>query len=336
MLTSIGLRHVVVGLFFCDAVFVTVSAGCSKLQSAPMDSGSGSGGGDGSAVDGGDGPNDAGTCSAVCCSDADCGSCQTCSAGNCTAVKDQDHPSCVGTCDVNGVCKSKKGQLCVTTEAGCVSGTACVDGYCCDAACTGPCLACDISGSLGVCTSVASGPPHGTRQCTSVGQTCSAGTCLVRDGEPCVAGPDCVSNVCVTFYPDLDNDSYGDPSKPQKLCGASPPSGYVTDHTDCCDDGGNLSIAALIHPGADPQPNSAGGVCGVTWDYDCDGTIEISPGDTIKCNPDTCSNAEVSQLPQSQIATYCGLTIGACTCSMVSPGNCAGGCSVGSGTFVCR
>ena len=33
-------------------------------------------------------------------------------------------------------------------------------------------------------------------------------------------------------------------------------------------------IAKLIHPGADFQTTSAGGICNITWDYDCSGVVE--------------------------------------------------------------
>jgi hypothetical protein len=53
---------------------------------------------------------------------------------------------------------------------------------------------------------------------------------------------------------------------------------------DCCDNATNIAVAKLIHPGADFQTTSAGGVCGITWDYDCSGTVESDPQDCTDCS----------------------------------------------------
>jgi hypothetical protein len=303
-------------LFFRTLAVLVIIAGCSSSSG---------------------GQADGAACTAQCCSDSDCAICQSCTAGTCVAVKSQDHSSCAGTCDSGGACKSRQGQLCQEAPGGCLAGTTCVDGYCCNSACTASCVACDIAGSLGICVNVASGPPHGTHACSSIGQTCSAGACLWRDGEPCSVAVDCASDACNTFYPDIDQDGYGDPSMPTKLCGTNPVTGYVTDNRDCCDNGGgNVTVAALIHPNANPQTNSANGVCGITWDYDCDGHLQITPADISKCELPQCTSVPVGQLPDDQIAMYCGLLDSACGCSLSNPGGCLGGCGSGDTTFACR
>jgi alpha-tubulin suppressor-like RCC1 family protein len=121
-----------------------------------------------------------------CCASGDCnGVCQTCVSNTCTSVKSQDDTdSCSGTCDATGACKSKQGQMCQATVGGCVGGTTCApDGYCCDQACSGSCMACDIAGRLGMCTPVASGNPHGNR--TSCGVGICAGACANRSDGQC-------------------------------------------------------------------------------------------------------------------------------------------------------
>ncbi|MBL9026795.1 MAG: hypothetical protein JNL21_31650 [Myxococcales bacterium] len=61
---------------------------------------------------------------------------------------------------------------------GCSSGF-CVDGYCCNTACSGQCEACNLPASLGVCSPV-TGAPHGARPaCATDGSACG-GTC---DGQ---------------------------------------------------------------------------------------------------------------------------------------------------------
>ncbi|MBI5546926.1 MAG: hypothetical protein HY901_23840, partial [Deltaproteobacteria bacterium] len=52
----------------------------------------------------------------------------------------------------------------------------CVDGFCCDGACTGQCLACDVPAAPGTCSPI-SGAPHGARPpCAGAGSACE-GTC---------------------------------------------------------------------------------------------------------------------------------------------------------------
>lgn len=111
----------------------------------------------------------------------------------CVAAKSMDDPNgrCAGTCDAAGTCKGKQGQTCNTVAAGCVSGTTCSpDGYCCNTACTGSCVACDIAGMQGICTNIAKGAmPHGNRSgCASDGSSCGgscdgAGACSYPTGS---------------------------------------------------------------------------------------------------------------------------------------------------------
>jgi hypothetical protein len=75
---------------------------------------------------------------------------------------------------------------------------------------------------------------------------------------------------------DVDGDGYG-AGQPVGFCGTTAPIGYASMNGDCCDDATNIAVAKLIHPGADFQTTSAGGVCGITWDYDCSGTVETNP-----------------------------------------------------------
>ena len=145
--------------------------------------------------------------SANCCADSDCATCQSCgSNGTCVAVTGKDDPvasRCAGTCDSKGACKSKQGQTCNTvpgTNGGCISGTTCApDGYCCDMACTGPCVACDLQGFQGTCTNLgANSAPHSGHSACAGSGTCAgacgsgatAGTCVYPTGN-CGNGPFC-------------------------------------------------------------------------------------------------------------------------------------------------
>jgi hypothetical protein len=120
-----------------------------------------------------------------------------------------------------------QGESC-SGSGGCPAGLFCVDGVCCDSACTGQCQACNLSGSVGTCATVTSGLPRGTRtgcggsgactgtctgaspiQCTypdsstvcgaACDGTCDgAGTCSSSGGGSCPNGFGCMASGCRT------------------------------------------------------------------------------------------------------------------------------------------
>jgi hypothetical protein len=83
-----------------------------------------------------------------------------------------------------------------SSPAACASGS-CVDGVCCDTACTGPCRACNLAGSVGTCTNV----PGGTdpaNECAGAALCDGAGACaLFPNGLGCTISSECASGNCV-------------------------------------------------------------------------------------------------------------------------------------------
>jgi hypothetical protein len=155
-----------------------------------------------------------------CCAASECtGPCKTCGADHtCTALKNADDPSgnCTGTCDSTGTCKAKKGQSCSAVASGCISGTTCADGYCCDKACSGACEACDISGTLGTCTPLPSGssPHSGHPTCTGADATCN-GQCNGTSNTCTYPTTECGTASCTgTSYQGKGNCSQGSCVKP--------------------------------------------------------------------------------------------------------------------------
>lgn len=116
------------------------------------------------------------------------------------------------------------------------------------------------------------GGPSCNPACDST-HRCVDQECLLVDGIACTLASQCASNVCAPFYQDSDGDGYGT-GAPTGFCGSAAPVGYAAQGGDCCDDSSHLALAKLIHPGADFQMTSAGGICNVTWDYNCSGAIE--------------------------------------------------------------
>jgi hypothetical protein len=149
-----------------------------------------------------------GTCvDGVCCGVASCPACKSCALGV-TPGTCGDIPSgqtdtvtpntCMGTsqCDGAGSCKVINGQTCVTT-ADCAVGT-CVDSVCCGVTSCPTCQSCALGVTPGTCGNIADGMQDSVTPNTCMGMNvCIAGNCKSVNGQPCVGGGTCQSNLCV-------------------------------------------------------------------------------------------------------------------------------------------
>jgi hypothetical protein len=214
----------------------------------------------------------------VCCSSSACGTCQSCavpgSAGACTPVaKFDDDDTCTGenTCNGLGGCYLKNGSSCDVGSA-CISQH-CVDGVCCEQACSGTCLACNQPNIKGLCRPLnnvedlgPAGTCGGDKVCTLRG---AAPFCKLREGQPCKTSDDCAGGLCRTTYLDEDGDGYGS-STSVRRCEDTPAPGYVTRGGDCCD----------MDPLSSPVATTARTIrnrCG-SYDWNCDGVEEPVSG----------------------------------------------------------
>jgi hypothetical protein len=199
-----------------------------------------------------------------CCDTACSGACQSCSSaakgagnnGECGAVADRTDPdgdcspytctagACGTGCTADADCGS--GKACVTATGQCVTPAAqgtqcsvkeecqsgfCVDGVCCDTACTGQCEACNAA-TPGTCVGI-DGNPHGKRPaCGSDGSNC-AGTCKSQNRAQCTypasgnacGSPTCTNGTAETFACDGQGTCAAQSTKD-----CSP---YVCDATEC-------------------------------------------------------------------------------------------------------
>ncbi len=168
----------------------------------------------------------------------------------------------------------------------------------------------DAGGAVGGSGGADAGSSGCVPACGST-QMCVGTKCLLADGQTCTLATQCASGACSPFYIDTDGDNYG-AGAATGFCGTTAPVGYAAQSGDCCDDSSH-AVAKLIHPGAGLQTSSANGVCGVTWDYDCDGMIETSK-EQGKCSP-------ASVFPNNCIDVFhyypeadCGMTESTYTC----------------------
>ena len=168
-----------------------------------------------------------------------------------TSSQCQPPNSCVaGSCGPKG-----NGSSC--GQASECASQHCVDGVCCNEACTEKCKACDV-GTPGVCTQVPSGQPHGTRGSCAGSGTC-AGRCSAASATACTYPGDetiCRSASCS-----------GTMATARAGCnGAGSCPGAVT--TSCgqfvCDAAGTACLSACAsdnHCATAARPYCDGGVC---------------------------------------------------------------------------
>jgi hypothetical protein len=171
-------------------------------------------------------------------------------------------------------------------------------------------------GAVGGSTGAGGTPVTCSPACNSTTQTCVGTKCLANDGQSCGLASQCASGACTPFYADADGDGYGAGSA-AGFCGTTAPVGYATMTGDCCDDATHLAVAKLIHPGADYQTTSAGGVCNITWDYNCSGAVEkafanLSGG----CGSGAACVPAYTPYPDAD----CGLQESSAGCSLGGPG----------------
>jgi len=254
----------------------------------------------------------------ACSIQSDCPrACSACSGGICVSIVNADDPdTCAGTCDANGICKSKQGQTC-QTGLGCVAGTTCApDGYCCNSACTNSCQACDVPGFLGVCTPVASGSPHGNRvQCADAGSTCG-GTCANKPDGSCSypsADVTCGAKTCsagtTTGGGSCNGGGQCVPSPPMSC-----PNGCDATGTGCLSCGGGAV--------------SCNGLCCAAGQSCCGGSCVDA-----NSNPNMCGSSCMACPTSSRGTATC--TQGTCgiACTSGAPKCSDGGCSRLSWTF---
>jgi hypothetical protein len=258
-----------------------------------------------------------------------------------------------GVCDV--------AETCTGTDTMCPgdsfqsSGVKCADPTCSAASST---AARYCAGNANVCNTVSSVSCNGY-QCTALGDTCrtacaSNADCVMSthfcdttvipnpacspkraDGQPCTNGStgyQCASNSCISMFTDGDHDGYG-VGVSSFRCGASAPTGYATNNTDCCDTDVNAK------PGQTGWFTSARTGCG-GYDYDCANgeTLQypaaVGCSYTGSCTTAVCSWEAGDPAPGWKVPPACGVA-GAwytnCNTSVLG-GGCSGGttCTGGS------
>jgi hypothetical protein len=172
------------------------------------------------------------------------------------------------------------GASCYSDEQ-CVSGN-CVDEHCCDDRCDGPCVACDLSGVEGTCTSRSheEDPEQGCGEyncdgegaCLTAGPASDSGSCQdhsdCKPGYICVEGGICPGDNCYATC--VPNGARGEACDVNEDCS----SGHCVDNVCCNETCGDICEACDIPGHAGTCTPYAGGTdpeneCGA---YTCTGS----------------------------------------------------------------
>jgi Cellulose binding domain len=210
--------------------------------------------------------NNGTTCVAATCTGDTLTPVRTCDgAGNCKTVTStvcdpfacNTNGTCKTTCAANTDCTSPAscnlttmscgglptGTACATASL-CASGF-CVNGFCCNNVCTGTCTACNVTGSVGTCTSIAGGqaPVPATQCATQTASTCGTNGLCNGSGacQKYPSGTTCVGATCAgsTLTPNATCNGTGTCSTPSTSsctpysCGANACKTACTTNADC-------------------------------------------------------------------------------------------------------
>ncbi len=164
----------------------------------------------------------------VCCATAACGTCQSCGVpefrGTCAPLAkfiDDGDCSDANTCSGLGDCRAKNGSAC-TAATDCASLN-CVDGVCCNEACSGTCFSCNQAQSPGTCRAIdGAADPSATTVCSGA-KICAVAAdgqpaCKLKNGQTCTTNPQCASGTCRTTYVPPDPNDFYDPGSIFSSC----------------------------------------------------------------------------------------------------------------------
>ncbi len=195
-----------------------------------------------------------------------------CSSAPIDAGSTAKTPSCVSASDcaegercdsMTSTCSAQigAGASCSLDDV-CLSGH-CVDGVCCDKACDGQCEACDLPSSLGTCSPVLAGAPHGKRP------ACAGPT----DDNVCT-GKACNGTKSVTECVGLVG--------PEIRCGASACEGEEST-SNGCDSDGSCDLTRVISSSCAPY------ACGATaCKSECESSTDCARGAFCDSRTKTC------------------------------------------------
>jgi hypothetical protein len=140
-------------------------------------------------------------CPSTCVGDGDCAATHYCSSGQCLLKACASDANCAAThyCANSGECTLRKGPAnacnpsaggdCKVANCRVCQSDNCVDGYCCDTACTGLCAACNLPTKQGTCSPLADGATPDSPGCS--GYLCNGSS--LGCATTCSGNQDCAT-----------------------------------------------------------------------------------------------------------------------------------------------
>jgi hypothetical protein len=242
----------------------------------------------------------------VCCNSACGGVCKACNLpgnpGICSNIPNGQDPAneCAGSvsCNGTGACGNLLGlgQAC-SLNGECQSGN-CVDGVCCNSACSGTCQACNNPGNLGGCSNIPLGQDPANECAGSL--VCNGnGGCASPNGTTCAQPSDCLSGNCV-----------------DGVCCNSSCSGVCK----ACNLAGSVGTCSNLPNGQDPANECSGArVCNGSGSC-TGGPLGAACGSGMECGSGNCVDGVCCNNTCSGTCYACNLAGSLGTCSLIPQG----------------
>jgi len=196
-------------------------------------------------------------------------------------------------------CKKEQGVSCSGNNE-CLSGS-CVDGVCCEEACTTACKACNVSGNIGKCVNIPAGQTDTvpSNACAGANQCDGMGTCKKATGQGCSGANQCVSGFCVDGI----------------CCGTD-----CTGTCKACDVSGSLGMCVNV------PMNQDDGACSGTQTCDGSGACKTEngascPGMPSQCLSGICADGVCCNAACTATCMACNVSGDAGTCTNIPAGS---------------
>ena len=235
-----------------------------------------------------------------------------CNGASCYSACSSDSQCVAGSFCVNSSCGLKPlGAECSLSKE-CQSGH-CAQGTCCNADCTGACMACNLVASLGLCTAVPDGAPDPQEKCQVTTQSTCGTTGLCKAGACAyfTKGLNCMAPTCATASSEIQAstcDGVGAClTPPARTCGTYVCSAGACKNT-CTGDADCVPPNTCVNNSCGLKPNgatcSAGSQCQSTF-----------------CTEGVCCNSACSDATTGGLCKSCKVAGLVGTCSSVPDGH---------------
>ncbi len=238
-----------------------------------------------------------------------------CAGNSCYSVCSQNNQCAANNSCLNGSCGLKPPGASCSAAAECQPApdqkSYCSSGVCCNSSCTNACQACNLSGSVGTCTTIADGTADSRCATTAVGTCgtngkCRSGACDVyHTTDQCKAATCSGTNQVLASFCDGRGDAC--PAQASQSCGNyACNSATATCKTTCTSDGDCVSPKTCNANSCGTKANGSA----------CTGATQCTSGNCTEgvCCNTTCTDASNGTCQSCKVSGHVG------TCTPVANG----------------